>query len=468
MTRSERVILTVLFLAIALARFGHLGVLWVEEAYPTAAAQQILAGKFLYRDIWFDKPPLYALVYLLWDAQIDWPLRWAGALFAALACSLAFRFALDRFGRREAVFAAVLTGFPLTFGIPAAVMALAPDLLMVVPHVAAVFLAWKKRPLWSGVFAAVAFLVNAKGALAAAACLLWIGLQGMVPFLAGFLGPNLFFWSVLYANDAVGAYWQQVWTWGDIYARDTFLTHPILEGLKRTGNWAGFHATLVLGAAWYLWRERDWRTGLWILFSLAGVIAGWRFFPRYYFQLLPPLAIAGARGLALMPGKARIPVLCLLLIPVARFGPRSAVLLSDLLQGHPHQWSDLALNEDSKRAGALVKAAAKPGDTLLVWGYRPDVFVYAGLPAGTRYLDSQPLTGVIADRHLISSHVSAGALAAQERDRLAHTAPSFLVDGLGPINPQLSPARFPDLQDWFAHYQEIGRTGQSIIYRRIR
>src|SRR4051812_24003529 len=110
MTRNERVLVACLFLVVALVRFGHLDVLWVEEAYPTAAARQILEGKFLYRDIWFDKPPLYALVYLLWDAQIGSPLRWAGALFGALAIGLAFRFALDRWGQREAAFAALLTG----------------------------------------------------------------------------------------------------------------------------------------------------------------------------------------------------------------------------------------------------------------------------------------------------------------------------------------------------------------------
>ena len=43
------------------ARLCHTGIVWVEEAYPTAAAIQILDGKLLYRDIWFDKPPLAAL-----------------------------------------------------------------------------------------------------------------------------------------------------------------------------------------------------------------------------------------------------------------------------------------------------------------------------------------------------------------------------------------------------------------------
>jgi len=57
----------------------------VEEAYPLAAARAMLAGKALYRDIWFDKPPLSALFYVLIDARTGFVLRLAGALFVAFA-----------------------------------------------------------------------------------------------------------------------------------------------------------------------------------------------------------------------------------------------------------------------------------------------------------------------------------------------------------------------------------------------
>jgi hypothetical protein len=57
----------------------------------------------------------------------------------------------------------------------------------------------------------------------------------------------------------------------------------------------------------------------WLALSLAGVAAGFRFFPRYYFLLLPVMVIAGARGLALLDGKWKVAALALLLIPLARF-----------------------------------------------------------------------------------------------------------------------------------------------------
>ena len=72
-----------------------------------------------------------------------------------------WRFARDLWGPREGLAAALLSDFP-HFGIPAAVMALAPDLLMVLPHIAAVYLAWRGRPFFSGLVAGMALLVNAK------------------------------------------------------------------------------------------------------------------------------------------------------------------------------------------------------------------------------------------------------------------------------------------------------------------
>src|SRR5258708_19332819 len=101
------------------------------------------------------------------------PLRIAGTIFIFLCCLMIWRFARDLWGPREGLTAALLLGFFLTFGIPSAVMALAPDLLMIAPHLAAVYLAWRKRPLLSGLMAGIALLVNSKGVFVLAASLLW-------------------------------------------------------------------------------------------------------------------------------------------------------------------------------------------------------------------------------------------------------------------------------------------------------
>src|SRR5207237_4417469 len=103
----------------------HMRILLAEESLPMAAAAQMQAGKTLYRDIWFDKPPLLPATYLLWPARPGWPLRLAGALYALLACALAYLFAGDLWGQAEAKWAAALLAFFLTFDTASSVPPLA-------------------------------------------------------------------------------------------------------------------------------------------------------------------------------------------------------------------------------------------------------------------------------------------------------------------------------------------------------
>ena len=440
----------------------HLDIVWVEEGYPAAAAIQILDGKPLYRDVWFDKPPLSPLIYALWTGQIGWPLRLAGAVVVWLCCLMAYRFARDAWSEREGMAAAALLGFFLTFGIPSAVMALAPDLLMILPHLAAVYLAWRHRPFSSGLAAAAALLVNPKGIYVFAACFLWLRYREVSKFVLAFLLPNIA--ALAWFGKP---YLDEVWKWGMLYAAHTFVTRPALEGLVRTVDWLGFQSALVVAAGWWMWRERtpdNYRAAVWTAIAVCAVTAGWRFFPRYYFILLVPLVLMAARGYVLM-GSRQVVVLALLLVPLIRFGPRYVELAADVAMGRPHRWSDLAMMEDSEAAAGILAAEGDRPGTLLVWGYRPDIFAYTRMPAGSRFLDSQPLTGVIADRHLTSSEAVAPEWAAQNRRELIGTRPTFIVDGLGLYNPNLAITNYPDLAPWLKNYSAIAHTSHTIIYK---
>lgn len=454
-----------LFTLLAATRLCHVGILWAEETLPLAAGQQMLHGKALYRDIWFDKPPLVAAVDLLWGANAGLPLRVAGALYALLACWLAFRFARDLWSPREGYWAAGLLGFFLTFDFPSAVMPLASDLLLITPHLAAVWLAWKRKPFWSGILLGVGFLISPKALLVAAVCVLWYP-AGAFWMVAGFAAVNGTAAAWLEATGALPAYWDQVWKWGSLYAAAPLLEEPFRNGLVRTANWAGFHVAAIAAALWFFTRARkaderptplQW--AVWCGLSLMGVAAGWRFFPRYYFLLLPLLALAAARGFVLLGGK-RAWVALLLLIPLGRFGPRYAILATGQTD-----WADTAMDFDSRTAALLTRQLAHPGDTLFVWGFRPELYVYTGLPAASQYLDSQPLTGVPADRHLTQSVPVETTAARTHRAELANSSPTFVIDGLGLYNPQLAIPTYPELQDWFARYHEVARSNQSVIYR---
>jgi hypothetical protein len=460
-------LLFLLLAALLLAsRLCHVRILWEGDTYPLAAAQQMLHGKVLYRDIWFDKPPLLPATYLLWGARAGWVLRLAGALYALLACWIAFAFARGLWSVREGMWAAGLLGFFLVFDFPAGVLPLASDQLMLAPHLAAVWMAWKRRPFWSGALAGIAFWISPKGLFVAAACALW-NPAGIPLLAAGFAAVSGAVAAWLWGAGAWQPYWQEVWKWGRLYAGSTFVESPWKNGIARTFGWAGFHAALVVATVWFFTRRRAAgpepsraRWVAWLLLSLAGVAMGMRFFPRYYLQLLPVVVLMAARGFTLL-GRRRVLVACLLLVPLARFGPAYLAALTD------PQWRDTAMDRDSSTAAALTRQLAKPGDTLFVWGYRPELYVYTGLPSATLYLDSQPLSGVPADRHLTQSEPVETEQAAKRRTELVRTHPTFVLDGLGLYNPRLAITQYPDLRQWLAQYREAGRTGGTLIYQRI-
>jgi len=170
------------------ARLCHLKILWAEEDLPLAAAAQMQAGKTLYRDIWFDKPPLLAAAYLPLRAKPGWPLRVAGALYGLLACA-GVPLRRRPVGNRRARWAASLMAFFLIFDTPSAVTPLAADLLMLAPHLAAVYLSCAEAVLERG-GGWVAFCINSKGLVVLAACALW-SYRSLPAQLAGFAIPNL-------------------------------------------------------------------------------------------------------------------------------------------------------------------------------------------------------------------------------------------------------------------------------------
>jgi hypothetical protein len=307
----------------------------------------------------------------------------------------------------------------------------------------------------AGVCVALAMAVHTKGLLVMAACLLWAPRSALLSF-AGFL---LFL---------IPGYGEQVWAWGLQYSADSFVDHPFREGLLRTAGWLGFHAAAATGTAFYFARERSGqrsRMAAWLVICAAGVAAGSRFFPRYYFLLLPCLTLLGARGLCLMPERwMRVGALALLLIPLVRFGPRYAELA---LRGDD-AWADTAMNRDSRECSRMLLASARAEDTILVWGYRPDLLVYTRLKLGTPFLDSQPLTGVLADRHLANAVPTFPRLAARNRQRLAELRPDWVIDGLGPYNSALAIRNHPDLAVWLENYEIAFRTGGTIAYRLRR
>ncbi len=184
-----------------------------------------------------------------------------------------------------------------------------------------------------------------------------------------------------------------------------------------------------------------------------------------FFLLLPALTVAAARGLTALRGRAVTALVILaLVVPFIRFGPRYAQLAAG------YYTPDIAMDLDSRAASRLALDKAGPqgsNATLYVWGYRPEIFVYTGMRPATRFLDSQALTGVPADRHLTQSDPVTTKGTHEARAELAASRPAILIDGLSLYNPALSMDHYPELRPWLAHYREAGRTNGTIFYVRV-
>ena len=461
-----------LIMILACLRFSHAHLLWADEDYHIAAALNVLHGKVPYRDFWYDKPPLSALYYLLIGGHWGWLLRALDAAYVLAACSVCYRVAKLWWGETEALIAAFLLSFFLAFYLPSAVIPFAADAVMLLPHVLALYSAAAGRYVWAGVWAGIGFLANIKGALVLAAASLWAFPQIGLPIL-GFLLPVSVGAGLLYGLGAWPAYIEQVWRWGLLYAAGSPVLHPWTNGLLRTANWAGFHLALVIAfvlALPLLTRALRWKLGAWILLSYFGVALGGRFAPHYFLQLLPPVVLLAAFGIArLLERRQRsliVLVVLALLVPLVRFGPRYLTLASDEMRSVEPQWSDVVMDLDSQDVAKRIEASAHPGDTLFVWGYRPDIVVYTRMVSDGKFWDSQPLTGVAADRHLYATSAIYGGPAAGNRIELTRSRPTWVVDGLGLLNPRLAPDQYPEIRDWLGHYKLVGRTKLSLIYRR--
>ncbi|HKA20256.1 MAG TPA: glycosyltransferase family 39 protein [Blastocatellia bacterium] len=251
---------------------------------------------------------------------------------------------------------------------------------------------------------------------------------------------------------------------------------------------------------------------LWLIVSYAGVILGGRLYSHYFFQILPALCLIGARGLTGISAslKKRDPALrqaiTLIIIvgfvfTLIRFHGRTAILAVDFVRGRKSDMTegwfheridheermvaaavrDLADGENSvdryglegMRAGGPRKRDVRgPEDYLFVWGYRPEIYYYSGLLPASRYLSTQPLTGVPADVHYFTDYrpILSDSETSQSRlqllQDLQETRPKYIVDELGMFNSELSINSYPELGDFLEEYKATGPVERFMIYCR--
>ena len=249
--------------------------------------------------------------------------------------------------------------FYLIFDFPATAIPAASDMLLMAPHLAAVWLAWKRRRCGAALPWASAFWISPKALFVLRGLLLW-DLSGAVWIAAGFRAVLAAARHGCGQRAHGGAYRLRSMGVGARFTRRArFVANPLWNGVLRSANWLGFHAAAVAASAQYsLWNDgtpassagrKSATLGLAGAGSLAlaGVTAGMRFFPRYYFLLMPPLALMAARGFTL----AR---------PARGLGCGAAARRSPLVRFTPDYWQPLTSRNGATSRWIATAAGRRP------------------------------------------------------------------------------------------------------------
>jgi len=247
------------------------------------------------------------------------------------------------------------------------------------------------------------------------------------------------------------------------------------KGIFLTLTFTGICLPLIVGAI-IACRDKDeiWsgktaeRTALLGLLaaSAIGAAAGARFYPHYYVQLIPPLALLAAPYYARLWSRTIQPPYWLLRPKVTY----SWLVLTVMALSIAH-WISLASQCAPTEAGRYLFAHSDPADRIFVWGQSPEIYLEAHRRPACRYITTFPLTGHVFGGRVpgldTRKRILPGAWSTLEQDFARHP-PAYIVDVQADPKTAESPVSdFPILAKLLReHYQPVARTAEGVIYHR--
>jgi 4-amino-4-deoxy-L-arabinose transferase-like glycosyltransferase len=297
----------------------------------------------------------------------------------------------------------------------------------------------------------------------------------------------------LYLDGALAGFWRNVVVLGGHYV-DAVSAELWLGFLRRRAlGYVLFNITLWSLAVWVAARALANRLGkrnryqsdptvtadlsiaLWAAVSLSGVLVGGRFFGHYFIQVLPALALLGARGVLLLWERMRDPVrkrraqvaAALLALTLAfsfvRFHHRTATLAYETITGKRTRWSEpwgmTKREREAEVISAFVRSRLAEGEPLYIWDYALDVYWLTGCRPASRYLAPYYITGKFPDAAMEPDAKSEQFLSeAREHfiEDLKRNRPRLILDVYG----KLRELPYPEVVEFIdANYEYEGEVG---------
>jgi hypothetical protein len=201
------------------------------------------------------------------------------------------------------------------------------------------------------------------------------------------------------------------------------LGYALELGTRQTGWFLLGSAALVVLLP-FAWKHRrdDIDLWLWLGSGLVAVSVGFRFFPHYYLQLIPPLTLLAVRGLDSMSTQVRKPAL--VAVAVLAVASTTFFLVPAFTQGETRD-TEIALD-----VARYVAHHTAPGQRVLVWGQAPEVYWASGRLPATRFATTGFVTGATGGRppDRVGSRYAVPGAAADFSEDLRRNPPALIAD----------------------------------------
>ena len=462
-----------------------------DEAIYSVVANEILEGGRPYADAVERKPPLlfwtYAAIFAI-AGEFNWhALHAAGIVWVLLTMAGLYVIGERLVDGETGLIAALLYSVFQPWGTWKN-LALNGEVLMNLPIVLAWMIAlapsrrrWHPELLLAGALIGTAFLLKQPAAIAGVPLPFYVLLRAdrtqrnltpwdrtiQVALLAlGLAGALAVAAAVLFTQgllaDAI------YWTLLNHDVPQIFWTH----GVANTLAFGVACLPLLLGAGMAVRGDASWRSHpaergaiiAWLAVSCVGAAASGRFYPHYYIQLIPPLALLAA--------------------PVFRRLWSSASPASPWFPKRPTAWGWLALTvvafaglheaglsglRQPSAAGQYVLDHSSRTDRIFVWGQAAPIYLDARRRPASRYITSFPLTGFVfgspaAPEVHTDSRIVPGAWDNLSADFERHP-PAFIIDAQNDPAVGYRIEDFPQLARLLAgRYRRVARTADGDVY----
>ena len=437
---------------VVLLRVPFVGSIGPDEGGYAYVAWRWAHGHALYDPTWIDRPQGLILVYRLVLAVADD----ARALrVAAIAAAAAIALLLVAAGRTAGPHAGVLAaGLFATAGLAPHLegFTLNGELVAAVPATAAVAVALasyergsRRLLMLAALLGSTAMLMKQSGfdGLAVVLAVAWAGARprarvGRLALTAAAAAPPIAASAIAGAIGGWSAYWSSVVT-SHVEATDPHVraSHLAASAPAAARDLLPLAGVAALGA----WRARR-EAGpprfalVWLAAAVVGVNVGGLYWPHYYVQLVPPLCLLGAIGLA----RLRDPRLAWGLAAVVAL---PAVIFVVRVVHAPEQRRDTMVKyalafENDRHIARYVDAHTSPSDPVYAFVSRADFYFLARRAAAFPYLWGHPLRAI------------PGALTALQRTLAAPRRPKLVV-----LFQRRPLRRHPELQLLFQRYYRL-------------